>query len=223
MSYLKYVLEAAVKVDGAVGGILQLLDEESGTLRLYARHGFSDEYADAVDVIELTAETTCAQAARDRRQVVVRDVLQDEPFAPYLRFAELGQFRSVQSTPMIDTGRRLVGVLTTQYSFEHHPGRDSLQQLDACARVAARVVEAARLHESVLAADRGRGIPARLLSAAGAQAADAARMLMTALPRAGGLALLDTAERHLGVVIDELNAAMRPAPTMTPLLAEETG
>lgn len=212
LSQLKYVLEAAVRVDDAVGGLVQIVDDNEQVLRLHTWHGLSDAFAEAAETVALTEQTTCAQAARDRRHVVVRDVHADPSFKPYMLFAELGRFRSVQSTPLIDTQRRVVGVLTTQFAREHHPERESLLVLSACARMGARLVEACNLHAEISDADKRMGIPHRTLSPTAAQAADAARMLLPIIARDGNRALMESAERHLDTLIRELLTNTRKPP-----------
>lgn len=209
LSSLKYVVEAAVHIDDAVGGFVQLLDHDEQALHLHSWHGFPEAFAEAVDVIALSEETTCAQAARDRRHVVVRDVHADPAFKPYLLYAELGRFRSVQSTPLIDTKRRVVGVLSTQFAREHHPERTSLLALNACATLGARLIEACRLHDAIAGNDKTLGIPRRTLSPTAAQAADAARMLLPIIARDGDRALVDSAQRHLDTLIRELSSHTR--------------
>lgn len=209
LASLRYVVEAAVHIDDAVGGLIQLLDHDDQVLRLHTWHGFSEAFVEAVETISIADETTCAQAARDRRHVVVRDVHADPAFEPYLLYAELGRFRSVQSTPLIDTRRRVVGVLTTQFSREHHPERTSLLALSACARIGARIIEANSLHDTISDSDKNLGIPHRMLSPTAAQAADAARMLLPIIARDGDRALMDSAERHLDTLIRELESRTR--------------
>lgn len=217
ISHLRHVAHAAARVDDGIAALVTHMDPAARVNQFSAYWGCSDEFARVAAGIPLDAATSCAQAARERRRVVVRDVRSDPGYAPYLAFAELAGFRGVQSTPLIDRHRKLRGVLSTLFAEPHHPSTDSLALIDACARVATTLIEAVALHEAVVAADQRMGIPARSLSIAAAQAADAARMLLPALPRAGGNALLEVTERHLEVVIDELNQQIRREGVAVPI------
>lgn len=203
LSNLQHVVHAAVRVDDAVGGMIQLLEAGEG-LRLTAPCGLPPAFIERAALVATNDNTACAQAAAERRRVVVRDVLADPATSRYLELAALGGFRAVQSTPLIDRDRRLLGVLTTLFAVPHHPSTGSLKELDCCARIAARLIEAVRLHDEVVASDRRLGLSVRGLSPAAAQAADAARILLVTLGRDGSSGLMQTAERKLTVLADEL-------------------
>lgn len=202
ITHLRFVAEAAARIDGGIGALISRI--EPGGLRLAAHCGVEQPFVAAALFTPADSQTSCAQAARERRRVVIRDVYSDEAYAPYLELARLGGFVGVQSAPLLDRDRRMLGVLSTLYAGSHHPSTASLELIDACARVGARLIEAATAHEELSARDRRIGVPPRALSREGAQAADAARILLPALPRDGGAALLESTERHLTVVIQEL-------------------
>lgn len=204
LANLQHVIEAAARVDGAIGGVLQLINDDGTGLHVVAHCGLPDEFIESIAVVRPTDTTSCAQASTERRRVVIRDVQIDPTFAPHRAAAEAAGFRAVQSTPLIDSERRLQGVLSTNFAVPHHPSTGALKEIDLCCRIAVRLIEANQLRDEVAADDRRLGLPLRTLSPGAAHAADSSRMLLTSLGRGGGNALLENVERNLAALVGEL-------------------
>lgn len=65
--------------------------------------------------------SACGRTARQHAQTVIADVDTDPGFAPHREVAAASGFRAVLSTPLIDSGGRLRGVVSTHYPRPHHP------------------------------------------------------------------------------------------------------
>jgi len=116
---LPKVLDGALALTGADFGNVQLLDPASGALVLVTQSGFGSEFTDYFAVVD-DGHSACGRAARDCTQTVIGDVTTDPGFAPHREIAAGAGFRAVQSTPLADSGGRLVGMISTHW---RHPGR----------------------------------------------------------------------------------------------------
>ena len=121
---LPQVLVGALALTGADFGNVQLLDPASGALVLVTQSGFGPEFTEYFAVVE-DAHSACGRAARDCAQTVIADVMTDPGFAPHREIAAAAGFRAVQSTPLTDSGGRLVGMVSTHWRRPGRPpGRD---------------------------------------------------------------------------------------------------
>src|SRR5690606_14976742 len=118
---LREVLDAAIAVDGAVAGAIQRLDRDAHCLRFAVARGLPDAFVARYAEIPLDAPTSCAQALRERRCVVIRDVRVDPTASAWKDNARDAGFAAVQSTPLKDGARRDCGVLNTHFDQPHHP------------------------------------------------------------------------------------------------------
>ena len=114
------ILEGALTLAGADRGNVQVLDRATGSLRIVAQAGFGAEFLEYFAVVDDT-RSACGRAARERIQTVVVDVDIDEWFAPHRDIAAAAAFRAVQSTPLIERGGRLLGVVSTHYPRPYSP------------------------------------------------------------------------------------------------------
>ena len=70
--------------------------------------------------------SACGRAAQVYAQTVISDVRRDPLFAPHRKIAAATGFRAVESTPIIDRGGQLLGVLSTHC---RRPRRASRREL----------------------------------------------------------------------------------------------
>ena len=203
---LREVLDAAIAVDGAVAGAIQRFDERDRCLRFVVWRGLTERFISRFDPVPLVANTSCAQAHRERRRVVIRDVRVDPSAAGWVEAALDVGFVAIQSTPLVDGNRRQRGILNTQFDRPHHPATDSLRELDRCAHVAALVLQAEALAERHMFG--GDTMPA-----AAVYAIEAAQRLLPTLRETNRPLLLDTVATNLALVIDELQSIERQAVT----------
>ncbi|HTI86096.1 MAG TPA: GAF domain-containing protein [Alphaproteobacteria bacterium] len=120
---LEHTLHTAINVAGAQFGNIQILDLATRTLTICAQRGFGLDFLDAFRTVSIDDGTACGRALRDNVAVIVPDVEHDPTFAPYRALAAAAGFRAVQSTPMVSSDGKIVGVISTHFRDPHTPAR----------------------------------------------------------------------------------------------------
>lgn len=144
-SVLEEVLRAAMAVQGTDRGLLLLGDPERECLAVKVHSGFDEEFLRQVER-ELAGDGACGACYAQRRRVVVEDVEVDAGFAPYREAALRAGFRACHSTPLITHGGNIIGVLSVHFRQPHRPSERETRLMDLYARMAADIIENARLH-----------------------------------------------------------------------------
>src|SRR5262249_20799410 len=126
---LPKVLDGALSLLGADFGNVQILDPATGSLRLVTQSGFDNGFIDYFASVD-DSGSACGRAASQRSQVVISDVQTDPAFEPHRAIAAASGFRAVQSTPLIDSSGRMVGMLSTHFVRPHRPSSSDLQVID---------------------------------------------------------------------------------------------
>jgi hypothetical protein len=138
-SPLERLLRDAVAATGAARGTLQLLDA-GGTLRIAAQHGFEREFLDFFAIVR-DEDSSCGQALKSLRRVIVEDVLKSPIFRGKPSGAVLSRagLASTFSTPIHVAGR-LCGMISTHRLIPWRPGAGELALIDRFAGDAAAIV-----------------------------------------------------------------------------------
>ena len=97
-SVLYEVLDAAIELQGADFGHIQLYDKETGTLGIVAQPGFRKEFLDYFARIGAGDGSAWGAAFKQRSRKVIEDVNLDPDFEPHRHIAASAGFRAVQST-----------------------------------------------------------------------------------------------------------------------------
>jgi PAS domain S-box-containing protein len=145
---LKEVLNVAIEISGADKGIVQLLDVEKGDLILATQSGFErpflEYFANVTD-----GTTACGLARKTQQRVIVEDVSESEIFAgkPSLEKMLDAGVRAVQSLPLLSSGGKLLGIISTHFSEPHRPSEQELRLMDLLARQTADFLERKRVEE----------------------------------------------------------------------------
>jgi GAF domain-containing protein len=134
-------LEDALSMLQADRGNIQIVDPASGSLRIAAQAGFSDEFLEYFAVVNDDG-SACGRAARQLEQTVIADVNTDRRFAPHREIAAASRFRAVQSTPLVDLHGHLVGVLSTHYSCPYRPPDGDLELMKRFGVLIGQAIEA---------------------------------------------------------------------------------
>jgi GAF domain-containing protein len=135
-------LEDALSLLRADRGNVQIVDPDSGSLRIAAQAGFSDEFLEYFAVVNNDDPSACGRAARQLEQTVIADVDIDPRYAPLRGIAAASGYRAVQSTPLVDLGGRLVGMLSTHYPCPYRPPDDALELMKRFGELIAEAIEA---------------------------------------------------------------------------------
>ncbi|HVO45274.1 MAG TPA: PAS domain S-box protein, partial [Steroidobacteraceae bacterium] len=142
---LAEIVDAAIAISGADFGNIQLLDPESGILRIAAQRGFPKWWIDFWEDVS-KGQGTCGTALEREERVIVEDLEQSEIFAgtAALEMQRKAGVRAVQSTPLMSRSGKPLGMFSTHYRKPHRPDDRSLRLLDLLARHAADIIERAR-------------------------------------------------------------------------------
>ncbi len=137
------ILEAAIALMRSDMGSMQMLDPEHGVLRLLAWKGFQAKSAALWESVRMDSGSSCAEALRCGRRVVVPDVERCDFIAgtPDLDAYRWSEIRSVQSTPLVSRSARPLGMISTHWRRPYEPPDGDLRLLDVLARQAADLLE----------------------------------------------------------------------------------
>jgi PAS domain S-box-containing protein len=144
---LDRILDAAIALQNADFGNIQLYDSEAETLRIRAHRGFARSFLDRFAVVSAGSGSTCGMALAARARVCVEDVEQDPRCAEMLPAARESGFRALQSTPLISSTGEPLGMLSTHFRTVRHWSERELRHLDLVARQAASAIEHDRADE----------------------------------------------------------------------------
>lgn len=127
---LEELLHTAIKVTSANFGNVQLLDPESGTLKIVCQRGFGPEFLRFFSEVE-HGSAACGSAMQNRERIIVEDVMTDPIYTDQARNVMIGANAiACQSTPFFDHSGKLLGVLSTHYRVPTRPTPSSLRLLD---------------------------------------------------------------------------------------------
>jgi DNA-binding NarL/FixJ family response regulator len=129
--YISEFLEAVMKSTAADFAAVQLYDSANGALRIVAQHGFESELLAYFNTLGTNDRSACNESMRQLSRIVVGDVATDQHFANDLRGLLLqANVRSLESTPLIDSSGRFVGVVSTHSRHPGIPSPETLKHVD---------------------------------------------------------------------------------------------
>jgi len=134
-------LDDALSLLRADRGNVQIVDPVSGCLRIAAQAGFSHEFLEYFAIVKDDG-SACGRAAQLLTQTVIADVNTDPGFAPHREIAAASGFRAVHSTPLVDLGGHLVGVLSTHYPLPYRPPERDLELMRRFGELIGQAIEA---------------------------------------------------------------------------------
>ncbi|HZC38817.1 MAG TPA: PAS domain-containing protein, partial [Sphingomicrobium sp.] len=144
-SLLEQVLDAAIELQGADFGDIQLYNADRNTLRIAAHRGVGQEFLDYFGCIDANDVSGCGIAAKEGRRVIIEDVTTYPPYAAHLGIAAATGYRGVSCTPLTERGTGLpLGMLTTLFREPYRLDEARLQLSDLFAGQAADQVSSRR-------------------------------------------------------------------------------
>jgi len=160
-------LEDALSLLRADRGNVQIVDPATGSLRIAAEAGFSDEFLEYFAVVDEDSGSACAMAAQQHAQTVISDVNADPRYAPHREIAAASGYRAVQSTPLVDVHGHLLGMLSTHYPRPYRPPEKDLEVMKRLGQLMGQAIESCleadgqdgSLHLEELFARRASGRP----------------------------------------------------------------
>ena len=145
---LKEILNVGIEISGADKGNIQLVDEETGALRIAALSGFDSWFSDFFDFGGDT-NTACGMALQSKQRVVIENITESEIFAgkPSLSILRDADVMAVQSLPLVSSTGTVLGIISTHFSNPHRPSEQELRLMDLLARQTADYLERKRVEK----------------------------------------------------------------------------
>ena len=157
LSELIKIVESTSRT-GVLGSIL-MLDEDGRHLRRGAAPSLPAAYSEAIDGAEIgPCAGSCGTAAFTGRPVFVTDIATDPLWAEYKAVALPHGLRACWSTPIITSGRKVLGTFAMYHREPREPTVRDLALVDLVTQTAALVIdrERARTKLQEIAAMAGR-------------------------------------------------------------------
>jgi hypothetical protein len=135
------ILDAAIAEGGAAKGNVQLLDPRRGYLCIEVQRGFNASFLQLFQIVRVDEPSACGRAFRQKRRVVIQDVMMDALFGPYLSVARANGFQCVQSTPILANDGSVLGVFSTHFAQANQFSEKMGGPLDRYAAKMAMLIE----------------------------------------------------------------------------------
>ena len=142
---LEQIVDAAIAVARSDFGNIQLVDPESGHLKIVAQQGFPDWWVKFWNEVP-KGQGACGTALRRAQRVIIDDVKQSPIYTDEAARDTLLQVGvcSVVSTPLVDRSGKLIGMFSTHYKTPIQINEHALTRLDLLARQVADFIERAQ-------------------------------------------------------------------------------
>lgn len=141
---LERIIAAAIEVQHADFGTVQLIDGASSELRIVAQRGFTRECVERIRALCGGDTTTFGRAVRTRARVQIADVALGDVSDACREAAAACGYRCIQVTPLINRAGLLLGVLSVHFREPHAFSERDAQLGDLICRQAADLVEGRR-------------------------------------------------------------------------------
>ncbi len=137
------ILEAGIAITRADKGNIQLLEPESETLKIAMHHGFDEPFLEFFASVGSDEAAACGTAMQSFERIVVEDVARSDIFfgQPSLNVLLEAGVHAVQSTPLVSSAGKILGMISTHFSAPHRPSQRELRFIDLLARHAADFIE----------------------------------------------------------------------------------
>lgn len=144
-SVLGEIVDAAISIADSDFGNIQLIDPDTGNLRIASQRGFPQWWVDFWND-DARGQEASGTAFELGTRVIVENVEHSTIFAgrPALDMQLRAGVRAVQSTPLIDRSGERLGILSTHYRTPQRPDGRALALLDLLAQQAAEIIARAR-------------------------------------------------------------------------------
>jgi PAS domain S-box-containing protein len=141
---LQEVVDAAIDISGSDFGSIQLLDNESGVLKIAAHRGFPKWWVDFWND-DPKGYGVCGVSLERKKHVIVQDVQKSPIFGGKALEMHLKVgVRAVQSTPILSRAGKFLGIFSIYYKRPYRPDQRTLRLLDLLAHQTADIIGKAR-------------------------------------------------------------------------------
>lgn len=138
---LDNLLQHAMMMCGAKAGTLQLIDETNNSLEIATSFGLSDEFIKHFRIVTCDDGSVCGRALAKKETIFIDDLTTDRSFSRHLDLALKNNIVSVQSTPLISSVGRIVGMISVHFSTRKKNLKNNLEAFESFCRKAADKIE----------------------------------------------------------------------------------
>lgn len=159
INHLYQLLDEAIAIDGARFGYIHLYNRESDSLEIVVQRGFEASFLAIFNQVRVFDASVCARAFRLGHAVAVGDVSVDPFISQFFSlFEDLGIY-AVQSTPILDPDKVVIGMLSTHFPRYGYTTNESMRSIaQVGSKVAAKFLEYGLLQQSNSINDDKRSI-----------------------------------------------------------------
>jgi PAS domain S-box-containing protein len=145
-SCLEEILSVAIEITGADKGNVQLLSQDSDALILVTQTGFDEPFLQFFECVN-NGDSACGVALQSKQRVVVENINDSEIYAgkPSLEAMRHADVLAVESVPLISSGGKALGIISTHFCNAHRPSEQELRLMDLLARQTADYLERKRV------------------------------------------------------------------------------
>ena len=131
-----------------------LMDEEGKHLLHGAAPNLPDFYNEAIDGVEIGAETgSCGVAAFAGKRVIVEDVMIHPNWTNYRALAEKADLRACWSEPILSASGKVLGTFAVYYHEPRAPSQSDLDFITDSARLAGIAIERKQTEDQILTSE----------------------------------------------------------------------
>ena len=138
---LDEILAGAMELLNADMGHIQILVPHRGVLEIAAHRGTPQEFLNLISEISTADNSACGRALQSGKRIVIPDIEADTRYEPFRPAARSVGYRAVQSTPIMSSEERPLGILCTQFRSTRQLNDEDLRVLDLYVRLAADIIE----------------------------------------------------------------------------------
>ena len=139
---LDNLLQHAMMMCETKAGTLQLINEINNTLEIATSFGLCDEFINHFRVVTCEDGSVCGRALKKRETIFIEDLTTDRSFARHLNHALQNNIRAVQSTPLISSSGKIVGMISVHFATPKKIPKETLKVFESfCAKAADKIEE----------------------------------------------------------------------------------
>jgi signal transduction histidine kinase/ActR/RegA family two-component response regulator len=138
---LHRLLQASVEFIGADKGSLQLYDEHRGSFEMITQVGFDQQFHDRFRFLRASSSVAVSDLQSGQHAIIQDDCSGDPIFKELVPVYDAHAIVAMQSTPLLSSHGKLIGILSTHFCRPHHASERDLRFLEFCGEQAARLIE----------------------------------------------------------------------------------
>lgn len=138
---LDNLLQHAMMTCEAKAGTLQLINETNNTLEIVTSFGLSREFITHFRIVTCDDGSVCGRALAKRETICIDDLSTDKSFSRHLNLALQNNIRAVQSTPLISSSNKIVGMISVHFRAPKKIPKNMLLRFESFCKQAADKIE----------------------------------------------------------------------------------